>query len=191
MSKAKKISEFYNFGKNKIEKGKSTIICDNGQCGISSDTDIMGIEINFRGRAKITPKLPSGWYLRGNKRKMIIFTMQNVPIKDSLLFEYEGYVKIDSIIVANSEGKQIFCTINKNAPNWINNTWQYSLEGDTWDNFKDKIRKGAVNKTSYIIDDDLPKVEKTKITKTKFRKRVDTSTPTQGGGSSGSSGGGY
>ena len=106
--------------------------------------------------------------------------MQNVPIKDSLLFEYEGYVKIDSIIVANSEGKQIFCTINKNAPNWINNTWQYSLEGDTWDNFKDKIRKGAVNKTSYIIDDDLPKVEP--IKETKIRRTRRTARRSSGGG---------
>ena len=140
----------------------------------------MGMEINFRGAAKITPKLPQGWYLRGNKRKMIIFAMQNVPIKNHLLFEYEGYVKIDSIIVANSEGKQIFCSINKNSANWISNVWDYSSEENTWGNFKDKVRKGAVNKTSYIIDDDLPKSKQ--IKETKIRRTRRTTRRISGGG---------
>ena len=187
MAKANKIREFYNTEK-KISQGKSNIICDNGQCSISSNEEIMGIEINFRGLAEISPKLPKNWYLRGNKRKMLIFTTQNIGIKDIVLFEYKGYIKIDSVLVGNSEGKQILCNINKNSPNWINNYFDFSLEGGTWDTFKDNIQKGLVNQTSYIIDDDLATEEPSEKIETKV-KTTRRTTATYSSGSSRGSGG--
>ena len=60
------------------------------------------MEIYFRGKAIITPDLPQGWYLRGKEGKMIIFTLQNIPIKNSLLFKYEGTITITKAIVANT-----------------------------------------------------------------------------------------
>ena len=171
MAIAKKISEVYDFS-SKIASGTATISCEEGECLISSNTEIMGIEINFRGKANITPELPEGWYLRGNNSKIIIFTLQNVPIKNQLLFKYEGVIELKKVIVANTEAKQFKCIIKKNKSKWLNQDWSMNIEADTWDNFKDITPNGKVKKTSYIIDDDLPKAEPTKKkTKTKIKRR--------------------
>ena len=185
MATIKKISEVYDFS-SKIASGTATISYENGECLISSDTDIMGIEIHFTGKVNIKPTLPEGWYLRGNSSKIIIFTMQNVPIKNQLLFQYEGTIKLNKAIVANVEAKQIKCIVKKDESQWTRQNWSLDVEADTWDNFKDITPNGKVKKTSYIIDDDLPKVDKTKI---KTKRRTATSSYTTGGGSSGGSGG--
>jgi len=182
MAIAKKISEVYDFS-SKIVSGTASVICQKGECSISSDTDILGIEIHFTGKLNVKPTLPEGWYLRGNNNKIIIFTMQNVPIKNQTLFEYEGTITLNKAIVANTEGKQIKCIVNKDKSQWSNQEWSLDVETDTWDNFKDITPNGKVTKTSYIIDDDLPEVDKTKI---KTRRRTTTSTS---GVSSGSTGG--
>ena len=182
MAIAKKITEVYDFS-SKIASGTATIICQKGECLISCDTDIMGIEIHFTGKVNIKPTLPEGWYLRGNSSKIIIFTMQNVPIKNQLLFQYEGTIKLNKAIVANVEAKQIKCIVKKDESQWTRQNWSLNVEADTWDNFKDITPNGKVTKTSYIIDDDLPKVDKTKI---KTKRRTTTSTS---GVSSGGSGG--
>lgn len=184
MAEAKNIRDIYDFS-SKIASGTASVICQRGECSISSDTDILGIEIHFTGKVNIKPTLPEGWYLRGSSSKIIIFTMQNVPIKNQTLFEYEGTITLNKAIVANTEGKQIKCIVNKDKSQWINQEWSLDVEQVTWDNFKDITPNGKVTKTSYIIDDDLPKVDKTKI---KTRRRTTTSTYT-GGGSSGSTGG--
>tara|TARA_R100001594_G_scaffold114015_2_gene148871 strand:+ start:1615 stop:2148 length:534 start_codon:yes stop_codon:yes gene_type:complete len=174
MAIAKKISEVYNFT-SKVADGTATIICDKGECSISSDTDILGIEIYFSGKADITPELPEGWYLRGNKSKIIIFSMQNVPIKNSLLFKYNGIVNIKRVIVANSEAKQFRCRIRKDKSQWVRQDWSMSAEAGTWDDFKDITPNGKVKKTSYVINDDLPEVEPIKKTKKQIRRRKRSS----------------
>ena len=184
-----KVSEIYN-PKIVRPSGNATISCEKGECSISSDTDIMGIELTFKGKATITPQLPEGWYLRGTKTKMLIFTLQNAPIRNHLLFTYVGDVKIDSIITSNSEANRIFTIIKKDKSSWGNQDWSLNSESGNWDNFKEIRTNGKVNKTSYVIDDDLPEIKKTKI-----RKTVKTSTPDQEdittGYTGGSSGGGY
>ena len=172
MAIAKKISEVYDFS-SKIASGTATISCEEGECLISSNKEIMGIEINFRGKANITPELPEGWYLRGNNSKIIIFTLQNVPIKNQLLFKYEGVIELKKVIVANTEAKQFKCIIKKNKSKWLNQDWSMNVEGVTWENFKDKSKKGIINKTKYNLPDyDLPKAEPTKKTiKTTQRRR--------------------
>ena len=189
MIELKKVSEIYN-PKIVRPSGNATISCEKGECSISSDTDIMGIELTFKGKATITPQLPEGWYLRGTKTKMLIFTLQNAPIRNHLLFTYVGDVKIDSIITSNSEANRIFTIIKKDKSSWGNQDWSLNSEYGNWDNFKEIRTNGKVNKTSYVIDDDLPEIKKTKI-----RKTVKTSTPEQEdittGYTGGSSGGGY
>ena len=180
MAEAKNIKDLYDFS-SKIASGTASVICQQGECSISSDTDILGIEIHFTGKLNVKPTLPEGWYLRGSSSKIIIFTMQNVPIKNQTLFEYEGTITLNKAIVANIEGKQIKCIVNKDKSQWINQEWSLDVEADTWDNFKDITPNGKVTKTSYIINDDLPEVDKTKI---KTRRRTTTS-----GVSSGSTGG--
>jgi|TARA_A100001201_G_scaffold99142_3_gene85293 hypothetical protein len=173
MANVKESRKNYDFSK-KIGNGIATISLENGKCFINSDTEIMGIEINFKGKATIKPTLPNQWYLRGNSNKIIIFTLQNVPIKNQLLFEYEGTMKLISGIVANKQAKKIKCIVKKDESKWINQEWSVDVEQDIWDNFKDITPNGNVTKTSYIIDDDLPEVEKTKIKKT--RRRTTTTT---------------
>ena len=49
------------------------------------------------------------------------------------------------------------------------------VEADTWDNFKDKRRKGKVRVTSYNLPDyNLPKVKPTKKTKKTVQRRSRT-----------------
>ena len=170
MAKAKKISEVYDFS-SKIVSGTASVICQKGECSISSDTDILGIEIHFTGKVNIKPTLPEGWYLRGNSSKIIIFTMQNVPIKNQKLFEYEGTITLNKCIVANIEAKQIKCIVKKDESQWIKQNWSLDVEQVTWDNFKDITPNGKVTKTSYIIDDDLPEAQPTKKTKIKTQTR--------------------
>ena len=170
MAIAKKISEVYDFS-SKIASGTATIICNKGDCSISSDTGIMGIEIYFKGKSTITPQLPDGWYLRGNKTKIIIFAIQNVPIKNQLLFKYNGIVNIKRVIVANSEGKQFKCVVKRDKSGWASQDWSMNIESDTWDEFKDITPNGKVKRTSYIINDDLPEVEPIKKTKKQIKRR--------------------
>ena len=117
-----------------------------------------------------------------NKTKIIIFAMQNVPIKNQLLFKYDGIVNIKRVIVANSEGKQFKCVVKRDKSSWASQDWSMNIESDTWDNFKDITPNGRVKKTSYIINDDLPEVEPIKKTKTKIRRTRRTTRRSGGGG---------
>ena len=158
------------YNKTELATGKSTIIC--------------GIEIDFTGTADITPTLPEGWIMQGNKSKMLLIGLQGLAVKDLQLFTYEGTIKIKRVIIANKEGKRILCNIENVNPTWKNQYWDTSIEADTWDNFKSNVKKGKATKTKYNLPDyDLPKVDKTKI---KTKRRTTTSTS---GVSSGGSGG--
>ena len=182
-----KLSEINEKNKVKISEGNANIICNDGSCSIDSNIGIMGIEINYTGKAEITPQLPEGWFLQGSNSKIIIFTLQQIPIEKTELFTYKGLVQIKSVIVADIEAKKVPTNIIKVKPKWENQDWSMNVEGVTWENFKDKSKKGIINKTIYNLPDyDLPKVDKTKI---KTKRRTTTSSYTTGGGSSGGSGG--
>ena len=173
------------YNKTELATGKSSIICNNGSCSIESNVDILGIEIDFTGTADITPTLPEGWIMQGNKNKMLLIGLQGLTIKNLQLFTYEGTIKIKRVIVANKESKRILCNIQNVNPTWKNQYWDTSIEADTWDNFKSNVKKGKATKTKYNLPYyGLPKVDKTKIKKTKRRTSTSTS-----GGSSGGSGG--
>ena len=164
-----KLSEINEKNKVKISEGNANIICNDGSCSIDSNIGIMGIEINYTGKAEITPQLPEGWFLQGSNSKMLIFTLQQIPIEKTELFIYEGLVEIKSVIVADIEAKKVPTNIIKVKPKWENQDWSMNVEGVTWENFKDKSKKGIINKTKYNLPDyDLPKVEK--ITKEKREK---------------------
>jgi hypothetical protein len=174
------------YNKQALGTGKSTIICNDGSCSIESDVDILGIEIDFTGTALITPTLPNGWIMQGNKSKMLLIRLQGAAVQSLELFTYKGTFKIKKIIVGNKEGKQILCNIQNVSPTWTKQNWSMDIEADSWDNFKDKSKKGSVKTTSYKLPDyGLPKLNKTKI---KTKRRTSTSSYT-GGGSSGGSGG--
>ena len=146
--------------------------CDNGECYLESGVDVAGIQIKFNGQAEITPQLPEGWILQGNADKMLIFSLEGKVMKNQLLFTYEGIVKITGVIACNTNGERFNESFNTSPLTWGTSNWDVSIEGDKWENFKDKRKKGTVKKTSYNLPNyGLPKVEKTKIKKQKIRRR--------------------
>jgi len=161
------------FNARELGTGKSTIICNNGSCSIESNVDIMGIEIDFIGIVSITPTLPDGWIMQGNKSKMLLFGLQGLVIKNQKLFTYEGTIKLKKVVVGNKEGKQIICNIQNVKPTWLHQNWRFDIDTSSWEDYKDTKRVGKVKKTIYNLPDyDLPKVEKkTKIKRTKASSR--------------------
>ena len=161
------------YNKRELATGKSTIICNNGSCSIECDVDILGIEIDFTGTASITPTLPEGWIMQGNKNKMLLIGLQGLAIKNQELFTYEGTIKLKKVVVANKEAKRIRCNIENVNPTWTRQNWSMDIEADTWDNFKSNVKKGKATTTKYNLPDyDLPKAEPTKKkTKTKIKRR--------------------
>ena len=160
------------YNKTEPATGKSSIICNDGDCTIESNVDILGIEIDFTGTADITPTLPDGWIMQGNKNKMLLIGLQGSPIKNQKLFTYEGIINIKRVIVANKDAKQIKCNIKNVTPTWTNQHWDTSLEADQWDNFKSKVKKGRATTTKYNLPDyGLPEAQPTKKTKIKTQTR--------------------
>ena len=194
MAEAKKLGEVYKFNKHKKNYGKATIVCDNGECILDSDIGIMGIELNFKGKAEITPTLPDDWILQGNNNKIIIFTLQNSPIQKTSLFTYTGSVEIRSVIISDKNANKLHCTITKYKPKWNQEQLGIDIDAQNWDDKKDSIKVGKVKKTTYNLPDyDLPKVDKKEIKKLKKQKRTQTSQrtyirTTTSSGSSGSGG---
>jgi len=183
MAQAKKISEVYNFDRKPV--GKATVFCGDGICSLNTDQEIMGIELIFKGKAKITPELPEGWIMQSNGNKIIMFTLQSIPIQKTELFSYAGSVEITNIIIANKDAKKVVCSIVKDLSKWHSQHSDFNIETATWDNMKDKIKKGSVKRTSYNLPDyGLPKLEKTKklIKKTNYSSTNKTSSGTTGGG---------
>ena len=157
-----------------------TFTCDDGECSVESASGVAGIEINFKGQATITPQLPEGWILQGNSNKLIIFTLENKMLENQLLFTYEGLMQIISVIACNNKGERYNETFRKSPIGWGSSNWSMDVEADTWDNFKDKRRKGKVRVTSYNLPDyNLPKVKPIKKTK-KTKKRVQRRSSTRG-----------
>ena len=168
---------------------KAIIIADNGICSLEADVGVMGIQLKFEGKAQITPELPEGWILQGNNNTIIIFTLQNNPIQNQTLFSYKGSVEIVGAIVSNDKGERLSERIKRNYANWGSQSFDFSVDTSSWEDYKDTKRVGKVKKTTYNLPDyNLPKVDKTKI---KTRRRTTTATPTYttGSGSSGGSGG--
>jgi hypothetical protein len=158
--------------KHKLYDGYSKIICNDGECSIQSNVDILGIEIDFIGIADITPTLPDGWIMQGNKNKMLLIGLQGLPIKNQKLFTYEGSFTIKKVIVANNEAKRIICNIEKVNPTWTEQNWSMDIEADQWDNFKSKVKKGKATTTKYNLPDyGLPEAQPTKKTKIKTQTR--------------------
>ena len=144
-----------------ISDGQASIVCTDGECFINSSVDIMGIQINFKGKAEITPDLPEGWFLQGNDNTILIFTLSNIPLQSRLLFNYLGSLEIKTVIISDVNGKSVNCILTDVKPKWKHENWSLDSEAGNWDSFKDKVKVGIINKTKYNLPDyDLPKVEK-------------------------------
>ena len=165
---------------------KAIIIADNGICSLEADVGVMGIQLEFKGTAEITPELPEGWILQGNGNRIIMFTLQANPIYNQTLFSYKGSVEIVGAIVSNDKGERLSERIKRNYANWGSQSFDFSIDTSKWEDYKDTKRVGKVKKTIYNLPDyDLPKVDK--ITRKKrenykksTRKKRETSRSTGG-----------
>ena len=166
---------------------KAIITIDNGICSLEADVGVMGIQLKFKGTAQITPELPEGWILQGNNNTIIIFTLQNNPIQNQTLFSYVGSVEIVGAIISNDKGERLSERITRNYSNWGSQSFDFSVDTSSWEDYKDTKRVGKVKKTTYNLPDyDLPKVDKQIKTKKRSQRTYRRTT------SSGSSGsGGY
>ena len=152
-----------------------TFTCDDGECYVESASGVAGIEINFKGQARITPQLPEGWVLQGNGSKLIIFNLENKMLENHILFTYEGLMQIISVIACNDKGERYNETFRKSPIGWGSSNWSMDVETNTWDNFKSKRRKGKVKITSYNLPDyNLPEVKPIKKTKKRVKRRSGT-----------------
>ena len=151
---------------------KAIIIADNGICSLEADVGVMGIQLKFKGKAQITPQLPEGWILQGNNNTIIIFTLQNNPIQNQTLFSYVGSIQIVGAIVSNDKGERLSERITRNYSNWGSQSFDFSVDTSSWEDYKDTKRVGKVKKTTYNLPDyNLPKVEKKKIKRTQASSR--------------------
>jgi|9_EtaG_2_1085328.scaffolds.fasta_scaffold00520_4 hypothetical protein len=172
MIEAKKLKEVYDYNKNRPVEGYVGILYDDGKCYIDSTTEISGLEINFQGKVEITPTLPDGWIMQGNNHKILIFSLQNLTLKNQQLFEYKGELKITTTLAANPQGKMVISKPSMEVPVWSNVQSDINLETKNWDDFTQKTNVGKVNKTKFNLPDyDLPKVNMKKISK-KVKKNV-------------------
>ena len=172
MAKAINKKDRIRIRKPKLQE-KAIIIADNGICSLEADVGVMGIQLKFKGTAQITPELPEGWILQGNNNKIIMFTLQSNPIQNQTLFSYKGSIKITNMIISNDKGERLSERITRNYSNWGSQSFDFSVDTSSWEDYKDTKRVGKVKKTTYNLPDyDLPKVEKkTKIKRTKASSR--------------------
>jgi len=172
MKKAINKKDRIRIRKPRLEE-KAIIMADNGICSLEADVGVMGIQLKFKGTAQITPELPEGWILQGNNNTIIIFTLQNNPIQNQTLFSYVGSMEIVGAIVSNDKGERLSERIKRNYANWGSQSFDFSVDTSSWEDYKDTKRVGKVKKTTYNLPDyNLPKVEKkTKIKRTKASSR--------------------
>jgi len=159
--------------KRKRKKEETAIIMtDNGICSLKTNVDVMGIQLQFKGTAEITPELPDGWILQGNRNTIIMFTLQSVPIQNQTLFSYKGFVDITSGIISNDKGERLSDRLLINNPDWKLQGFTWRISKSNFEDLKDTKRVGKVNRTTYNLPDyDLPKVEKKKIKRTQASSR--------------------
>ena len=152
---------------------KAIITIDNGICSLEADVGVMGIQLKFKGTAQITPELPEGWILQGNNNTIIMFTLGTNPIQNQTLFSYVGSVEIVGAIISNDKGERLSERLKRNYSNWGSQSFDFSIDTSSWEDYKDTKRVGKVKKTTYNLPDyDLPKVDKkTKIKRTKASSR--------------------
>ena len=190
MAKALRTSKFFNLKNLKPSDGFATIVCNDGDCSIDSNVEILGIEINFSGKAEITPTLPDNWIMQGNQNKLLIFTLQNAPLQKHSLFNYIGEINIVKSVIANKNGLKINYFIEDSKSNWLTESLNFDINTSQWKDIKDFRKKGEVKKTSYNLPDyDLPKVNKKQLKQIRRRATTTAPTYTTGGGSTSGSGG--
>ena len=182
MAKAIKTGKVYKFNTSRVGPRKATISCEQGECNLDSEVDIMGIQVHFKGKAEITPQLPEGWILQGNNNKMLMFSLSGVAIKKQTLFTYKGKINISSLILSDKNANKVTCGRNVSRDDWQSQGNKLDSDATNWDEMEIKKSKDKIRKTIYNLPDyNLPEVDKKQIKK----QRRTRATTTTGSGSMG------
>ena len=176
MAKAIRTGKVYKFNTSRVGPRKATISCEQGECAIDSEVDIMGIQIHFQGKAEITPQLPEGWILQGNNNKMLIFSLSGVAIKKQTLFTYKGKINISNVILSDKDANKVTCGSKTSRDDWENQLNNLDSDATNWDEMEIKKTTDKIRKTIYNLPDyNLPEVDKKQIKKQR-RTRAATTT---------------
>ena len=177
MAKAIRTGKVYKFNTSRVGPRKATISCEQGECNLDSEVDIMGIQVHFKGKAEITPQLPEGWILQGNNNKMIMFALSGVAIKKQTLFTYKGKINISNLILSDKNANKVTCGRNVSRDDWENQPNHLDSDATNWDEMEIKKSTDKIRKTIYNLPDyNLPEVDKKQIKKQQRRTRATTTT---------------
>ena len=89
----------------------ATIYYGNGKCTIEG-SDIVGVELRYRGTITIEDKSPEGYALAHQNNGIMIFPLSSQePLSE--LFDYSGDLRLISAIVANKEAERVTTTIKR------------------------------------------------------------------------------
>ena len=177
MAKAIKTGKVYKFNTSRVGPRKATISCEQGECNLDSEVDIMGIQVHFKGKAEITPQLPEGWILQGNNNKMIMFALSGVAIKKQTLFTYKGKINISNLILSDKNANKVTCGRQISRDDWENQPNHLDSDATNWDEMEIKKSTDKIRKTIYNLPDyNLPEVDKKQIKKQQRRTRATTTT---------------
>ena len=182
MAKAIRTGKVYKFNTSRVGPRKATISCEQGECSLDSEVEIMGIQIHFQGKAEITPQLPEGWILQGNNNKMLIVSLSGVAIKKQTLFTYKGKINISNLILSDKNANKVTCGSKTNRDDWERQPYSLSSDTTNWNEMEIKKTTDKIRKTIYNLPDyNLPEVDKKQIKK----QRRTRATTTTGSGSIG------
>ena len=177
MAKAIRTGKVYKFNTSRVGPRKATISCEQGECSLDSEVEIMGIQIHFQGKAEITPELPEGWILQGNNNKMLMVSLSGVAIKKQTLFTYKGKINIANVILSDKDANKVTCGSKTSRDDWQSQYNQLDSDATNWDEMEIKKTKYKIRKTIYNLPDyNLPEVDKKQIKKQQRRTRATTTT---------------
>ena len=177
MEKAIRTGKVYKFNTSRVGPRKATISCEQGECNLDSEVDIMGIQVHFQGKAEITPQLPEGWILKGNNNKMLIVSLSGVPIKKQTIFTYKGKINISNLILSDKNANKVTCGRQISRDDWENQPNHLDSDATNWDEMEIKKSTDKIRKTIYNLPDyNLPEVDKKQIKKQQRRTRLSGTT---------------
>ena len=177
MAKAIRTGKVYKFNTSRVGPRKATISCEQGECSLDSEVEIMGIQIHFQGKAEITPQLPEGWILQGNNNKMLIVSLSGVPIKKQTIFTYKGKINISNLILSDKNANKVTCGRQISRDDWESQSDSLSSDTTNWNEMEIKKTTDKIRKTIYNLPDyNLPEVDKKQIKKQQRRTRLSGTT---------------
>ena len=120
-----------------------------GSCTIET-SEIVAIQISYRGNVKIEDKTQHSHTLMANERMIMIFPLSKIePLSE--LFEYSGEFKITSVMASNADAKRVSVQIKRvlDFPELMDtNAEDLTMESERLNaghTYKNKVKKTSIN----------------------------------------------